>query len=123
MKIIYPCEKYTEPFLNKDKLKEHKKNKHTGISDDLKCTDCSFTDKTEEKLLKPMEYCHPAIFSPHKVKIPSTNLRQMKCFKCDHLKNTEGNLINHVETKHIQRTVIKPTTEKQMNTSRSKNPP
>ena len=122
-KIVYPCVKCNTSFHNKVKLKNHQESIHTVINDDLQCTECSFKDKTEDALVQHMEYCHPAIFSPHKVKVPSTTQKQLKCFKCDHLESTEDNLIKHMQTKHIQGPVIQPTTKEQMKTPCPKNPP
>ena len=46
-KPVYPCVKCKRSYHDKDGLKKHQETIHPDIKDDFKCTECSFTHKTE----------------------------------------------------------------------------
>ena len=88
-KIVYPCSKCKKSYHTMEGLKNHQETIHTDIKDDLKCTECPFTDNNENSVVKHMEYSHPEMFSPHKVQDLAPTMKQLKCFKCDQHENTE----------------------------------
>ena len=107
-------------YHHKEEFKKHKESTHPEKHDkDLKftCTECNYTDKTENKLVKHMEDTHPSIFSPNNVENISSAKNQLKCLKCDHLEDTEDDLFNHMKNTHFHKHSIEPIPEKKQTMS------